>query len=272
MGHVDYQAYGASFAHVYDRMVPPVETLSEVENIVADAVKNSTDATIVELGVGTGRVAIPLAGALNERFHKSVTFIGIDVSPEMLEQLRERDDRRQITSALADFTVRDELQSAVGAHSADVVLCVGGTFPQIQSSDAQLAVFTHAAELLRPGGRLIVECHNPPAVRDMVSMTSGTLTIRYPSPSTALVWFTSIDDASGVWDIEEVWVEGDEATWLRETTLLTPVEALDSYAKQAEMARTDLAGPFGSGTSYSPGSMMYTATYEKSTKPRTTGA
>ena len=94
-------------------------------------------------------------------------------------------------------------------------------------------------------------------------MTSGTLTIRYPSRSTALVWFTSIDDATGIWDIEEVWVEGEVATWLRETTLLTSVEALDSYAQRSDLVRTDLAGPFGSGASYSRGSMMYTATYEK---------
>jgi SAM-dependent methyltransferase len=263
MGRVDYKAYGASFAHLYDRMVPAVESFSEIENSIADVVKDSAGATIVELGVGTGRVAIPLAGALNERLQSSVTFIGVDVSLEMLERLRERDDRGQITSALADMTVREELHSAVGASSADVVLCVGGTFPQIQSSDAQRAAFTHAAELLRPGGRLIVECHNPPAVRDMVAMTSGTLTIRYPSRSTALVWFTSIDDATGIWDIEEVWVEGEVATWLRETTLLTSVEALDSYAQRSDLVRTDLAGPFGSGASYSRGSMMYTATYEK---------
>ena len=41
MGRVDYKAYGASFANLYDRMVPAVESLSEIENSIADVVKDS---------------------------------------------------------------------------------------------------------------------------------------------------------------------------------------------------------------------------------------
>lgn len=271
MEPVEYEVYGAKFANVYDRMVPPIESLAEVERSISDVVDRSDDVTIVELGVGTGRVAIPLATLLKARFYGSVTYVGVDGSREMLEKLRERDVDEHIVSALGDVTVRKELQSAVGAASADVVLCVGGTFPQIQTPEGQQAAFMHASELLRTEGRLIVECHNPAAIRNMVSVTSGTLTMRYPSKSTALVWFTSIDEATGIWDIEEVWVEGGVAMWLRETTLLTSVDVLDSYAKRSGMRRIELSGPLGAGTPYSADSMMYTATYEKVRTSKTTG-
>ncbi|QIM17728.1 class I SAM-dependent methyltransferase [Leucobacter coleopterorum] len=263
MRPIEFKDYGESFAQIYDRMVPPVSDLAQIGASIAQALEDGKNASVVELGVGTGRVAIPLSAELRRRYGESLKYIGVDGSSEMLDKLRERDLNHQVISVAADVTSWRELQETIRASSVDVVFCVGGTFPQIQSSDAQFAAFANASRMLRRGGKFVIECHNPTAVQQMVSVTAGTMTVRYPASQTALVWFSTIDDKTGIWDIEEVWIEGTVSTWLRETTLLTAVETLDSYASQSEMKRVDLTGAFGESTPYSEQSMMYTATYEK---------
>ena len=85
--------YGESFADVYDDWYADV---SDVDATVAMIARLAGDGPVLELGVGTGRLAIPLAAA-------GVRVIGIDASPSMLRLLDEKPGADAVTAVLADM-------------------------------------------------------------------------------------------------------------------------------------------------------------------------
>jgi SAM-dependent methyltransferase len=82
-------------AHCYDetRGMPPAAAQKVGEAIAARAFEVSSSPRIIEVGIGTGRIAVPLAEA-------GVRVTGIDISPKMLRVLREK--RRDIDVLLAE--------------------------------------------------------------------------------------------------------------------------------------------------------------------------
>ncbi|WIE83510.1 class I SAM-dependent methyltransferase [Curtobacterium sp. MCPF17_021] len=68
------ETYGQQFAAIYDDVFPPDPDL-------VGLLTQSQPTTALELGVGTGRIAVPLA-------HAGVAVTGVDLSPEMLERCR----------------------------------------------------------------------------------------------------------------------------------------------------------------------------------------
>ena len=78
MGQGDLGSYGRSFADVYDAWYSDV---SDVDATVARVRALSRDGRVLELGVGTGRLALPMAIT-------GVDIVGIDASDEMLDALR----------------------------------------------------------------------------------------------------------------------------------------------------------------------------------------
>jgi len=74
----DVGSYGRSFADVYDAWYSDV---SDVVATVTHVRELSRNGRILELGVGTGRIALPLADA-------GLDVVGIDASGEMLDVLR----------------------------------------------------------------------------------------------------------------------------------------------------------------------------------------
>lgn len=102
----------------------------------------------LELGIGTGRVALPLAA-------RGVEVHGIDLSSAMVEQLRAKPGGAGIPVAIGDFaTTRVD-----GAFS--LVYLVYNTISNLTSQDAQVACFANAAAHLAPGGRFLIEVGIP---------------------------------------------------------------------------------------------------------------
>jgi SAM-dependent methyltransferase len=106
--------------------------------------------TALELAIGTGRVALPLA-------RRGVRVSGIELSEAMLARLRAKDggDAASIAVAVGDMTT----QTVPG--SFDVVYLVFNTIQNLTSQDAQVACFANAARHLRPGGSFVVETGVP---------------------------------------------------------------------------------------------------------------
>ncbi len=100
------------------------------------------DGRALELAIGTGRVAVPLA-------ERGVTVAGIDDSPPMLARLREKRD--DIEFATGDMTTT----RMPGEFS--LVYLVFNTISNLTSQDAQVACFENAAAHLRPGGAFVIE-------------------------------------------------------------------------------------------------------------------
>src|SRR5699024_2355046 len=76
---VDDIGYGREFAHFYDRIFPKDATAERTADVLAGMHPGNGPA--LELGVGTGRIAIPLARRVGP-------VVGVDSSVEMLDRLR----------------------------------------------------------------------------------------------------------------------------------------------------------------------------------------
>jgi SAM-dependent methyltransferase len=119
----------------------PVELLAELAG----------SGRALELGVGTGRVALPLAA-------RGVPVHGIDASERMLEQLRGKPGAGAVTSSVGDFSRID----VPGPFA--VVYAATGTFFELPSQEAQLACFRSVAAVLAPDGRFVLDGLLPDAV------------------------------------------------------------------------------------------------------------
>src|SRR4051794_25469658 len=102
----------------------------------------------LEMAIGTGRVALPLAA-------RGVPIAGIELSSAMLEQLRAKPGGADIP-----VTVGDMATTAVG-RSFGLVYLVFNTIVNLTTQDAQVGCFMNAAAHLDPGGSFVVEVNVP---------------------------------------------------------------------------------------------------------------
>ncbi len=187
--------YGESFAEVYDRWYPR----DEVARSVTDALAPVGGRCLLELGVGTGALAIPLAAAGWE-----VT--GVDASPSMLAVLERKLVAEQravgVTATLGDAA--DPSTWPPGRY--DVVLAAWNLVTNLADRAAQAAMFRGAAGVMADHGRLVVESFvpAPPPRRErrvaIGSPEAGTVvrihTDADPSTSTVVGRHVELSDGS----------------------------------------------------------------------------
>jgi SAM-dependent methyltransferase len=142
----DHRSYGDGFAEVYDDWYADV---TDVDATVARMIALAgAGGRVLELGVGTGRLAVPMARA-------GLRVVGVDSSDAMLAKLRERDVDRRVESVLGDMT------AALPAGPFDVVLVAYNTIFNLLDAAAQELLFAAVAERLRPDGAFVVEAYVP---------------------------------------------------------------------------------------------------------------
>ncbi|WP_221336952.1 class I SAM-dependent DNA methyltransferase [Thermocatellispora tengchongensis] len=102
----------------------------------------------LELGIGTGRIALPLA-------RRGVPVHGIDLSRAMVARLRAKPGGEAIGVTIGDFaTTRVD-----GTFS--LAYLVFNTIMNLTTQDAQVACFRNVAAHLEPGGRFVIEVGVP---------------------------------------------------------------------------------------------------------------
>ena len=115
----------------------------------------------LEFAIGTGRIAVPLA-------QRGVRVAGIDLSPDMVAQLRKKTGGAEIPVEIGDYaTTRVE-----GTFS--LVYIVFNSISNQTTQDAQVASFENAAAHLEPGGCFVVEVGFPSGARLEVFDLSDT--------------------------------------------------------------------------------------------------
>jgi SAM-dependent methyltransferase len=102
----------------------------------------------LELGIGTGRIALPLAD-------RGVRVHGIDLSPDMVAQLRVKPGGEKIRVTIGDFAT-----TSLG-ETFSLVYLVFNTINNLTTQDAQAACFENAAAHLEPGGCFVIEVGTP---------------------------------------------------------------------------------------------------------------
>jgi SAM-dependent methyltransferase len=159
----DHRSYGDGFADVYDEWYADV---TDVDATVARMVELAgTGGRVLELGVGTGRLAVPMA-------HAGLRVTGIDSSEAMLAKLSERDPGRLVDAVQGDIT------SDLPLGPFDVVLVAYNTIFNLLGEHDQPRLFQHIAERLAPGGAFVVEAFVPASEGVPGSASSSEVTVR----------------------------------------------------------------------------------------------
>lgn len=109
---------------------------------------------IVELGAGSGRIAIELA-----RHGHHV--VALDASPAMLAQARRRADRLGVDGLLE--TVLGDLRDPPALPQSDRVIAPFRTFMHLSGDDERRRALSAAASLLADGGRFVFDVFEPNA-------------------------------------------------------------------------------------------------------------
>ena len=132
--------FGADVAARYDRETAdmPVEPMVDFLATLAG------DGAALELAIGTGRIAVPLA-------RRGVPVHGIDLSPDMVAKLREKPGSESIGVTIGDFaTTRVD-------RTFTLVYLVFNTIGNLTTQEAQVACFENVAAHLEPGGCFVIE-------------------------------------------------------------------------------------------------------------------
>ena len=157
-------AYDA-IARLYDRWSTGV--VEDISFYVDEAV--ASGGPVVELGVGTGRIAIPTAMA-------GVHVIGVDSSREMLAVCTEHARRAGVGSRLE---LREgDLRRPPVDERVPLVTCPFRAFLHLSGDEQRLEALAAARELLLPGGRLVFDVFAPSA--DDIEETDGRWIEREP--------------------------------------------------------------------------------------------
>ena len=136
--------FGEAVAARYDASLAEMFDPAAVEPVVEFIARLAGVGQALELGVGTGRIALPLA-------QRGVRVHGIDLSSAMVEMLRKKQGAEGIGVTIGDFaTTRVE-----GAFS--VAYLVFNTIMNLTTQDEQVACFQNVAAHLEPGGCFVIE-------------------------------------------------------------------------------------------------------------------
>ena len=136
--------FGESVAERYDERDVDQSDLAVVDPIVAFLADLARDGAALELGVGTGRIALPLA-------QRGVRVHGIDLSEAMVARLRAKPGAEQIGVTIGDFAA-----TTVQA-TFSLAYLVANTIMNLTTQDEQVACFRNVAAHLEPGGCFVIE-------------------------------------------------------------------------------------------------------------------
>ena len=146
---IDQDGYfGERVAARYDESSREMADPAVVQPAVDTLAQLADGGRALELGIGTGRVALPLAA-------QGVPVHGIDLSRAMVARLREKPGGDAIGVTNGDFAT-----ARVDA-SFSLAYIVFNTIMNLTTQAAQVACFRNVAAHLQPGGRFVVEVMMP---------------------------------------------------------------------------------------------------------------
>jgi SAM-dependent methyltransferase len=134
----------ATYDETSDRMFDPAITGPTVDFLAELA----GDGRALELGIGTGRIAVPLAA-------RGVDVHGIDLSKAMTDRLRAKPGAKGIGITIGDFS------TAKVEGTFRLAYVVYNTIDNLTTQPAQVACFRNVAAHLEPGGCFVVEVGVP---------------------------------------------------------------------------------------------------------------
>jgi SAM-dependent methyltransferase len=192
-----------AIARLYD---PWSRSVTEDVGFYIKEARRAERRPVVELGVGTGRIAVPIAA-------EGVRVIGVDSSPGMLEVCREHAASAGVED-LVDLRVGD-LRAPPVSERVELVMCPFRSYLHLRSDEERLEALRAAGELLVPGGRFVFDVFAPGA--DDIAETHGRWLEREPGIFERADWDTgsrtltlSVRGRSGEATMALAWLSADE--------------------------------------------------------------
>ena len=139
--------FGEHVAELYDQDAEMFDP-AVVEPVVEVLVDLAGDGRALEFGIGTGRIALPLA-------QHGVPVHGIELSKAMVARLRAKPGGDEIGVTIGDFA------TAAVDTTFSVAYLVFNTIGNLTTQEAQVACFRNAAAHLEPGGCFVIEVGVP---------------------------------------------------------------------------------------------------------------
>jgi SAM-dependent methyltransferase len=139
--------YGESIADMYDDLhaINPDAAVALLAELAGEG-------PVLELGVGTGRLALPLA-ACGLEVH------GIDASEAMVAKLRAKPGAERVKVTMGDFS------SVRAGEDFTLAFVAFNTFFALSTLSEQRACFTSVGSQLRQGGKFVLEVFFPDVAR-----------------------------------------------------------------------------------------------------------
>jgi SAM-dependent methyltransferase len=154
----EQNTYGEKIAEIYDELHPGVLVSDDA---VATLAVLAEQGPVLELGVGTGRLAIPLAQG-------GLRVTGVDVSRAMLDRLAAKPGGELVEPVLADFadlSLPDRYR---------LVVVAADTFFMLTTQEQQVRCFATVSKLLTGGGAFVIEAFVP----DRARAAGGSVVVR----------------------------------------------------------------------------------------------
>jgi SAM-dependent methyltransferase len=148
-----------AIARLYD---PWSRSVTEDVSFYVEQAERVAPGPIVELAVGTGRIAVPIAAA-------GIRVIGVDSSSGMLEICRERAEVAGV-GELVELRFGDLREPPV-SERVELVICPFRSYLHLHTDEERLGALRAARELLVPGGRFVFDVFAPAA--DDIAETNG---------------------------------------------------------------------------------------------------
>jgi SAM-dependent methyltransferase len=140
--------FAGDVASGYDDALGPMGSAEVVASTVEVLAGLAGDGAALELAVGTGRIALPLAA-------RGVPVAGIELSPDMVAQLRAKPGGDAIAVTIGDMATTRV------AGTFQLVYLLYNTIGNVETQDRQVACFANAAAHLAPGGCFVLEATVP---------------------------------------------------------------------------------------------------------------
>jgi SAM-dependent methyltransferase len=210
--------FGERVAARYDETSADMFEAAEVEPVVDFLAELATDGSALELGIGTGRIALPLS-------QRGIRVHGIDLSEAMVARLQAKPGAEQIGVTIGDFATT----TVEGRFS--VAYLVFNTIMNLTTQDEQIACFRNVASHLQPGGCFVLEVSIP----DLQRLPPGE-TVRPFTVSATRLGFDEYDVAAQGLISHHYWIDdGKLETVLMPFRYVWPAE-LDLMARLAGMS------------------------------------
>ena len=136
--------FGEGVAERYDTQYDTMTDDAVVGPIVDFLTALARNGAALELGIGTGRIALPLA-------QRGIRVHGIDLSEAMVARLQAKAGAEQIGVTIGDFAA-----TSVDARFS-IAYLVANTIMNLTTQDEQVACFQNVAAHLEPGGCFVIE-------------------------------------------------------------------------------------------------------------------